>query len=452
MSSTKFLDLLPQELILLIAETIPKRATILALWSTCRQLRELLAPQAFSHLILDFRGEPPRVRSSINHLNALADGTALACRYARTMEIWSLRNLEVNSEYTRCAEFVGDRDFGFVLEEAMNNLECLKSLSWFVGYGEVTDIEGGVLRAVRFIESSSQDFTVTVAATRAEAAVVQVLRDHDCSTSLLLVAESGIDAVYGGLKYYCRRDTAMLAFDIDLGNDAASKDTTYWLPAANFKSLQTLKISQIQVDVSQTIFCQSAFWMALRDAGCQPLELAVGFITDTMLDYLISFSNLRYLCIQDTREHKGVHDSEYLATKFYKQALRAHRETLQTLVVDVWPLPGPWFLQHSNMDNLLLCRNLKRLAISLPSPIDVTSQVLLHRALNLRKSLRYLYQFSILETPDAWLSLKVSRFHPFIEAFKGKGPPITALGLRQIRFKTRFEVDGDKKVVRYHTG
>ncbi|TFK67264.1 hypothetical protein BDN72DRAFT_843288 [Pluteus cervinus] len=203
----------------------------------------------------------------------------------------------------------------------------------------------------------------------------------------MLVAESGMDVSYGGSKYNCDRDTNMLALDLNIDRELSStigrpttlsEDATYWLSVAHFRGIQVLQISHIQTDASQTIFSQSAFWIALQDAGCRPMEFSVDFITDTMLDYLTSFSNLQYLCVKDTRTHQGVHDSEELATKFYKKVLRAHRETLQALVVDI-TLPGPWFLQSSNIEDLFVCQKLEKLAIALSSPKDAISQDLLVR-------------------------------------------------------------------------
>ncbi|TFK60323.1 hypothetical protein BDN72DRAFT_905063 [Pluteus cervinus] len=137
--------------------------------------------------------------------------------------------------------------------------------------------------------------------------------------------------------------------------------------------------------------------MALRDAGCQPVQFSVDFITDTMLDYLTSFSTLQYLCLQNARRHEGVHNSEKLATKFYKKVLRAHRENLQALVIDV-KLPGPWFMQHgSNIEDLSVCRKLRKLAIGLSYQDTTSENLLVHRALNLRKSLPNLCQLSILQ-------------------------------------------------------
>ncbi|TFK70499.1 hypothetical protein BDN72DRAFT_856899 [Pluteus cervinus] len=387
MTSVQLLDL-PSELILLIAEKIPDRSTTLALWSTSQLLKELLTQQGFSHLILDFRGEPPRVLSSIEHLRALGDGTALACRYARTLEIWSLRNLYSGTRYTTREGVGEDEDFGDVLEEALSGLECINSLSWLAGWGDLTNVEEGVIRGVRSLVSFHQGFTATIAAFRPSAPVVQQLRDI-CPTSFILVVEWGMHVLYGGLRYHCRRDTGILAFDLNIRVDGTLrsefedppvtlKDMTYWLPVASFKGIQTLKISGMQTDVSQTVFYQPAFWMALQDAQYQLIEFSVDFITDTMLDYLASFSTLRYLCIRDTQTPTGVHDSEDSASKFYKRVLRAHRDTLQTLAVDI-TLPGPWFLQHSNMEHLFACRNLQRLAIPLSPPTDAISEDLLVR-------------------------------------------------------------------------
>ncbi|TFK67267.1 hypothetical protein BDN72DRAFT_108993 [Pluteus cervinus] len=140
--------------------------------------------------------------------------------------------------------------------------------------------------------------------------------------------------------------------------------------------------------------------------------------------------------------------TEELATKFYKKVLRAHRETLQALVVDI-TLPGPWFLQSSNIEDLFVCQKLEKLAIALYSPKDAIPQDLLDRALDLRKWMACLYQLSILETADDWIRPEVSLFDIFITAFRGKGPSIMALGKRQTRFKIRFEEDGNEKVLRY---
>ncbi|TFK60328.1 hypothetical protein BDN72DRAFT_940331, partial [Pluteus cervinus] len=438
---------------------------------------QLFTSQVFSHLVLDFTGHPPKVHSSIRHLRDIASGTAFACRYARTLEIWSLENLHPHTQYTASC---GPENFGNVLENALRNLKCLESLryllptgrccdgirmididpsshfSWLADTGDITKIEAGVLRGVRSLVSSHRGFTATVAADWEHTRVVQQLREI-CPTSFLRVLPYLKMVSYGNLDYSCGKETGMLALEIFTGSlnvpSTILEDATYWLPAANFKRIRTLQIRQIQTDVSQTIFYRSAFWMALGDAGCQPLEFSADFITDTMLGYLTSFSNLQYLCLQDTRNNEGVHSSEKLATKFYKEVLRAHRESLQTLVIDV-KLPGPWFMQHSNIEDLFVCQKLKKLAIALSYqryPRDTASEDLLQRALNLRKSLPDLWQLSILQPKvpgfNEWLD---SPFDSSIEAFRGKGPPIMAVGTRHLHFTGRYaKVDGLGKVLLY---
>ncbi|TFK60489.1 hypothetical protein BDN72DRAFT_864312 [Pluteus cervinus] len=351
--------------------------------------------------------------------------------------------------YAPVAVLGGRANFGDVMEEALDHLERLESLSWLARWGEeITEVEQGALRGVRALASSRQDFTATVAAYQLKPPLWKQLQAI-CPTNPLLVTEWGMcrKVQYAGLKYYYRSDTSALSFDSMAGHSmsrALLEDISYWLPATTFKGIQTLNFCHLQGEVMSAIFEKPTIWMALYDAGIQPLEFAADFITDPMVDYLSSFATLKYLYLTELRdrEQTGIYNSEKVATKFYKKVLRAHKETLEVLVVDV-PIQGPWFLQHNNFEDLFVCRILKKLAIPLPYPTGEIKEDLLYRVLNLREWLPHLHQLSILTSPGIW------RFESSIRAFMGTGPAISALGTRSTQFSTQIEADANERVLRY---
>ncbi|TFK65103.1 hypothetical protein BDN72DRAFT_846029 [Pluteus cervinus] len=413
--------------------------TILALSSTCKVCREYLEGQIFSHLVFDFWGEESRVRSKIQFLEYLANGTSRISGCATSVEVWSLSKLyEV---------FPGDEgiDYKLLLQTAFSSLYNVQEVNWYV-QSRVNMTEMAIVRAIRHLASGNPDIVVTIVAGRPPIALLECLAPV-CPTAFVAVwtDRSDYPRCLNQLNY--NSSPGMRSFTFTDSTWGASRKRiiramgtlSYWHAVPCFRKLEALRFEGLPQNVIDEVLCQAPFWRLMQDYQCHLKLLCLPFMVEPLLDYLASYCGLKYFDLQISDRNSQAIEST-LVSRFYAEVLYAQADSLETLIMDIDEdqYYGPWALQASHIDGLSQCRKLQKLALPVLPPIDHEGIQKILSLLSLRTRIPTLYQLSMMGRSIPNVVIQES-IEDIVRRYKPTEVHLTALETRSTCFKIQTD-------------
>jgi hypothetical protein len=127
------------------------------------------------------------------------------------------------------------------------------------------------------------------------------------------------------------------------------------------RALTSLSISDDSIHVP------TSFWKALQDCGICLQDLKVGPLLQPIVDYLLSYSGLRYFKLDSSG--RDPEDAENMIHQFFYSILPMHQSSMKELAFQNTK-PGSWVITKSYLDRVSLCKNIECLNLVYHFPME----------------------------------------------------------------------------------